>query len=60
MHKQPVRGLRGIDDQLWEDLGTGAESIGSDRSAVARQLFEWWLGRPGAESPPRPRLTPQP
>jgi len=50
-HKhRPVR----FSDQDWADLGAGAGEIGSDRSAVLRQLAAWWLGRPGARPPRRP------
>ena len=54
MHKHPLRGIRGIEDRLWEDLDTYAKAAGGDRSAVTRQLWEWFVGRPGAELPERP------
>jgi hypothetical protein len=57
-HKHKLRGLRGISDDLWEDVDVGAKSIGEDRSAVTRQLWEAWLGYPGAEWPPPPKDPP--
>lgn len=59
-HKHKQRVLRQIDDPLWADLGDGAHTMGSDRSAVSRQLFEWWVGRAGAELPERPPPRPEP
>lgn len=53
-HKHPLRGIRGIDDRLWEDLDTYAKAAGSDRSKVTRELWEWYIGRPGAELPEQP------
>jgi hypothetical protein len=54
MHKHPLRGIRGIEDRLWEDLDTYAKAAGSDRSNITRQLWEWFVDRPGAELPERP------
>lgn len=54
-HKHKLRGVRGIPDDLWKDVDIGAKSIGADRSAVTRQLWEAWLGYPGAEWPPAPK-----
>ncbi len=48
-----VRGLR-IDDEDWADLGDVAEAMDLDRGWLLRQLVRWYLGRPGAEPPPRP------
>jgi len=42
-------------DDDWADLGEGAGEVGSDRSAVLRQLALWWLGRPGVRPPRRPK-----
>lgn len=53
-HKLPLRGIRGTDDQLWTDLDEAAKSLGSDRSAVTRQFWEWFTGRPDATLPERP------
>jgi len=44
-----------FDDDDWEDLGAVAESMDLDRGWVLRQLLQWYLGRPGAEPPPKPR-----
>lgn len=59
-HKHKQRVLRGIDDQLAEDFDQAARRIGGDRSAVTRQLWEWFVGRPGAALPTRPAATPDP
>jgi len=53
-HKHKQRVLRGIPDDLADDFDTAAKRTGSDRSAVTRQLWEAWLGYPGAEWPPAP------
>ncbi|MEF9881579.1 hypothetical protein [Streptomyces sp. P9-A4] len=53
-HKHPVRGLRGIDDDLWNDFDRAVQASGSDRSAVLRRYMEWFTGRPGAKLPERP------
>jgi hypothetical protein len=54
MHKHPVRGLRGIEQQLWDAFDQSAKAAGSDRSALLRQFMEWHTGQPGAELPVRP------
>ena len=53
-HKEKLRGVRQIDDDLWTDLGKAAADLGTDRSAITRQLYEWFVGRPGAQLPKRP------
>jgi hypothetical protein len=53
-HKHPLRGIRGIEDALWADLDRAAKAAGSDRSKVTRELWEWFVGRPGADLPARP------
>jgi hypothetical protein len=53
-HKHRQRVIRGADDQLWEDLDTAARRVASDRSAITRQLWEWFVDRPGAKLPARP------
>lgn len=53
-HKHKQRVIRGVDDRLWEDFDTYAKAAGSDRSAITRQLWEWYVGRPDAELPARP------
>lgn len=52
-HKHKQRVIRGADDQLWEDLDTAAKAAGFDRSAITRQLWEWYVHRPGASLPKR-------
>lgn len=54
-HKHKQRVLRGIDDELVEDFDNAARVSGSDRSAVTRQLWEWYVRRPGAQLPTRPK-----
>ena len=54
-HGQKLRGVRGVDQDLWDDFDAAAKTMGSDRSAVSRSLWEWYVGRPGAELPPRPQ-----
>jgi hypothetical protein len=54
MHSKKLRGLRQIDDDLWEDFGTAAKAAGSDKSSISRQFYEWFVGRPGARLPDRP------
>lgn len=54
-HKQRV--IRGADDALWNDLDAAAHAAGSDRSAITRALWEWYVRRPGAELPERPDDT---
>lgn len=57
-HSKKLRGLRQIDDQLWDGLGAAATEAGTDRSAVSRQFYEWYVRRPGAELPDRPPAGP--
>jgi hypothetical protein len=49
----PHRAVR-IDAETWDALDTAAKAAGKDRSAVLRELAQWWLRRPGAKMPPRP------
>lgn len=53
-HRHKQRVLRGIPDELVNDFDTAAKRAGSDRSAITRQLWEAWLGYPGAQWPPAP------
>jgi hypothetical protein len=53
-HRHKQRVLRGIDDQLAEEFDAATHAVGSDRSNITRQLWEWYAGRPGAELPKRP------
>lgn len=57
VHKYKQRALRGIGDDLAADFDAATRSAGSDRSAITRQLWEWYVGRPGAELPERPSST---
>ncbi|NEA22635.1 hypothetical protein [Actinomadura bangladeshensis] len=43
-----------VDAPEWDDLDAAADEIGLDRAKVINLLIENWLGRPGAEAPPRP------
>lgn len=54
-HKYKQRVIRGADDQLWEDLDVATKLAGIDRSAITRQLWEWYVQRPGAKLPERPQ-----
>lgn len=54
VHKHRQRVIRGADDQLWEDLDTVTKAAGTDRSAVTREFWEWYVQRPGANLPERP------
>lgn len=53
-HRHKQRVVRGIDDQLVADFDAATHDVGSDRSNITRQLWEWFAGRPGAELPKRP------
>lgn len=53
-HKEKLRGVRGISDQLWKDFETATSQTGNDRSAEIRRYIEWYCHRPGAEPPQRP------
>lgn len=55
MHKHPVRGLRGIDADLWHDFETATDRADTDRSAELRRYMEWYVGREGATAPKRPQ-----
>jgi hypothetical protein len=51
--KTPHRQVR-LSDQDWQEFGQLADQAGTDRSAVIRQLVQWWLRRPGVTLPDRP------
>ncbi|NED75347.1 hypothetical protein G3I51_24090 [Streptomyces sp. SID9944] len=53
-HRHKQRVLRGISDELAADFDAATHAVGSDRSNVTRQLWEWFAQRPGAELPKRP------
>ncbi|MBK6014272.1 hypothetical protein [Streptomyces sp. MBT53] len=44
-----------IGDDEWADLATAAP--GGDRSAVIKELVDWYLRRPGAKLPKRPPVA---
>lgn len=46
-------------DEDWKDLDETAQEIGSDRSAVIRQLVHAWMGRAGVRPPRRPAPRPR-
>lgn len=53
-HKHKQRVLRSIDDTLTAEFDAAAHRSGSDRSNVTRQLWEWYVRRPGVKLPERP------
>ena len=53
-HKEKLRGVRGIDDNLWRDFEAATGRAEMDRSAELRRFMEWYVRRPGAEHPRRP------
>jgi hypothetical protein len=53
-HREKLRGVRGVDDQLWADFGDASARADSDRSAELRRFMEWYVRRHGAEHPRRP------
>jgi len=58
MPNQPAtqhRSVR-ISDEDWADLDAAAKSAATDRGTLIKQFIRWYLGRPGAELPPRPGL----
>lgn len=58
-HQYKQRVLRGIPDDLAADFDAATRAVGSDRSNITRQLWEWFTGRPGAELPERPASVSQ-
>lgn len=53
-HRHKQRVVRGISDELTADFDAATHSADSDRSNITRQLWEWFVRRPGAELPERP------
>jgi hypothetical protein len=53
-HSKKLRGIRQIEDALWEELGKVAADLGTDRSDITRRFYEWFVGWPGAQLPDRP------
>lgn len=58
-HRNKLRGVRGVDDELWDDFGDAVTRADSDRSAELRSFMEWYVRRPDAEHPQRP-AAPEP
>jgi hypothetical protein len=58
-HREKLRGVRGVDDQLWDDFGSATARADSDRSAEIRRFMEWYVRRPGTDHPRRP-AAPEP
>ncbi|MFD4968984.1 hypothetical protein [Streptomyces sp. NPDC058424] len=58
-HRNKLRGVRGVDDQLWKDFGAAVTRADSDRSAELRRFMEWYVRRAGVEHPRRP-AAPEP
>lgn len=57
-HGHKLRGLRGVDDELWDAFGRAVDVQGLDRSSVLRMFVRWYLGR--GELPERPPELPEP
>lgn len=53
-HKHPVRGLRGIDADLWREFEEATRDADGGRSGELRRFMEWYVRRPGIEHPRRP------
>jgi hypothetical protein len=49
-----IAGRVKFDRAEWEEFGSDAEFMGTDRSDIARQLIRWWMRKPGTKLPPRP------
>jgi hypothetical protein len=58
-HREKLRGVRGVDDQLWADFGDASARADSDRSAELRRFMEWYVRRDGVDYPRRP-AAPEP
>ncbi|WP_147450849.1 CopG family transcriptional regulator [Streptomyces hoynatensis] len=52
-HTKP-RQIR-IPDEDWADFDVAAKAAGSERAAIIREFICWYLGRPGAKRPVRPK-----
>jgi hypothetical protein len=46
-----------VSDEDWGDLDTAAKAASSDRASLIKQFIRWYLPRPGAELPERPRIA---
>ncbi len=52
----PKQNLRVPADE-WAELAEAAARIGSDRTAITREFYAWFLRKPGAKMPKRPEAT---
>lgn len=52
--KTQHRSVRVVDPD-WEDAGRQTARMGTDRAKVINQFLRWYLRRPGAGLPERPR-----
>lgn len=52
MKGTPTHPIR-MDPAEWDEFGSDAAFMGTDRSALVRQLVAWWMRKPGAKLPPR-------
>ena len=52
--KTQHRSVRVTDDD-WADLETAASAAGADRAKLIVAFIRWYLRRPGAELPDRPK-----
>jgi metal-responsive CopG/Arc/MetJ family transcriptional regulator len=52
-HSHRQRVLRGIDDELAREFDDATARAGSNRSAVTRAFWEWYVDRPGSALPAR-------
>jgi hypothetical protein len=53
--KTPPRQIR-IGDE-WYDFEKAAKAMGTERAAVVREFIDWYISKPGARPPKRPKLS---
>lgn len=53
-HRHRQRVIRGVPDELADQVDAAARAAGSDRSTITRALWAWYVGAEGAELPERP------
>lgn len=46
----PRRTVR-VDDETWDEFGTAAQQLGSERATLVREYIDWVLRRPDAKTP---------
>jgi hypothetical protein len=51
--KTPHHQIR-VDRDLWDEFGTAAVAMGTDRSEYLREFMRWAVRREGAKQPKRP------